>query len=284
MSKFERRYEKDTLHPKDIEKWASENSPKEVYQLMQNFWQVNKEPPKIKGVQQSSNDIENLKTSCIPIETKDIKYLKKLFEGAGRKISGDNLLRTILGGRYSVYFLFRLHPEIFTYDFSFCQPGNYNLEDFYDFVSLNSQVKTIDEIGARTIERHLGIYDHAILQNALKIKFEEIEEKTKVNPKKIERALKMLNQIRDLDFRKDSEKEEENRKIVMDNCLDAAVTGTSHFIADDIEKEYSGRFPQLIRKDFKPERKYVDYFNEFVKRYMSTFGMVLKGELSSLKK
>jgi hypothetical protein len=285
MSKLERRYENDTLRPSDIERWTSGNSPKDVYQIVKEFWKVEIEPPKIRAVSYPTGDLCGLKEGIVPIEVKDVKFFKKFFERAGRKTAADYMLKSIAGGRFSMYFLFCQRPENFNCGFSFCEP-DYSLEGFQNYVSIASQTRAIDEIGARIVERNLGIYDPLMLPSAIKAHFEELEERAKFSPKKIEKA---LNEIRRPELRKvriterQIERVEENKKVKMDKLLENAMIGTTmRFTANDLENEYGGRFHQLINRVFEPEKKYLEYFKNFVKTHMLTFKMHLSAEFPSL--
>jgi len=285
MSKLERRYENGTLRPSDIERWASGSSPKEVYQIVKGFWQVDIGPPKIRAVSHPTGDLCGLKEGIVPIEVKDVGFFKRFYERVGRKTSADHMLRSITGGRFSMYFLFHLRSENFNCGFSFCEPG-YSLEGFQNYVSIASQTRAIDEIGARIVERQLGIYDPVALQNAIKIHFEELEKKAKFSHKKIEKA---FDEIRRPELRKvrltkkTIEREEENKKMGMDKLLENAMIGTTmRFTANDLEKEYEGGFHQLINKVFEPEKKYLEYLKNFVKTHMPTFKMHLSSEFPSL--
>jgi hypothetical protein len=285
MSKFEKRYENGTLRQKDVERWASGNSPKDVYQIVKEFWQVEIGPPKIRAAPYPTGDLCGLKEGIVPIEVKDVEFFKKFYERVGRKTTADYMLKSIAGGRFSMYFLFCKNPENFNCGFSFCEP-NSNLEGFQNYVSIASQTRAIDEIGARIVERNLGIYDPFMLQNAIKAHFEELEERAKFSPKKIEKA---LNEIRRPELRrvkitkKQIEREEENKKVKMDKLLENAMIGTiMRFTANDFENEYEGRFHQLINRVFEPEKKYLEYFKDFVKTHMLTFKMHLSAEFPSL--
>jgi hypothetical protein len=287
MPKLERRYENGTLRISDIERWGSENFP-EVYRIIRKFWKVDVEPPKIKGMCSPTGTINDFKKSYVPIEVNDVKLFKRFFERAGRKTSGDYLLRTIAGGRFSTYILYCLNPENLNFGFSFREPS-YDLEDFYNCVSINSQVRAISEIGSRTIERSLGIYDPIILQNAIKNYFEEVKGKpcSITSLKKIQRAIKFSQseRVKSMVPQKKIEKRlEEDRKMKMENLLDIALLGTSmRFTADYLEKEYKDIFHQLIRKTLKPEKTYVNQFIKFVTDYMLTFKMRLIREFPPLR-
>jgi hypothetical protein len=282
MSKFERRFERGIINLRDVEKQISRNLPKETYQIVEKFWQSHEKPPEIKVVYETTqSDKEYLKNGYVPLEIKDIKNVKRSFDDVGRKISGDNVLRTMLASRYTIYMSFCLVPENFDHEFSFCDSETCNQEKFNNSVSINSQVRAIGELGTRAIGRHLGIYDPLTDYKAIKFAFERGEERSRVSGtqlKKIERKAKFIGQ-KSANIRKISMEEKEDRKnLGIYGALDAAIAGCAIlFVADSLEREFKDRFPQLIRKTLEPEKKYVNYFVRFVKEYMSSFGVILEG-------
>ena len=108
MLELEKRYEDGTLTSKDIEEWASGNSPKEVFKIIQDCWQVyNVNPPKI-TTDYAPTYIEDFEKGSVSFEITEIKNTKGVFNMIGRKMSADHALRELLGGLYSLYFSYKL--------------------------------------------------------------------------------------------------------------------------------------------------------------------------------
>jgi len=273
MLDLEKRYEDGTLNSENIDEWVSRDSPKKVYKIMQDCWQVYIKPPSITTDCAPSYE-EDFEKGCVSFEITEIKNTKNAFNIIGRKMSLDHSLRCLLGALCSLYFSYKLKPENFGYDFSFCQPKGCNWKTFFDYVSINSQRVSIGEIGIRTIERRLGIYDPVKDYELLEFLFKKKDENFSRESKKPREVIK-----------KDVETFLQREADLMDNCLIDAVGGTAqHFVANCFESEYEGRLPQLIRRELKPEKKYLDFFNTFTKGFMPNFRAVLEVETSSMKK
>lgn len=277
---LEPRYEKDALRPKDVMRWSSGNSAKEVHQVMQNHWNVYSEPPAVRSdYQRSGIDKESFKNGYVVIGIKDIEIVRRLFEKTGRKMSCNDLLRSMLAGRTTAYIMYHHVPKNFEPDFSFSDSENCTPENFRNYVSVDSQVRAISNIGTRAIERHSGVYDPAMDRAAVKFSFEEGEERSKINLKRLGKIVESISKKGERFKLKSKKKIEKGKHEMMDKTLNASLAGTATvFTTDHLEKRFEGRFPQLIMRTLEPEETYVEYFKRFVGEYMPSFEQILRSE------
>jgi hypothetical protein len=291
MSKFDRRIENGVLRPKDLRRRLSEEPSEGVFEFEREFWGTRLPSPKVEVVYKACEDVSDFKRDCIEIGAVGVNGYANLFKKIGKKISGSDLLKTMIAERFSLFSSFKVKHANWECDFCLREIGEQTKEDFERFVSVRTQLSSIGEIGGRVLERRLGTYDPIRMREAYEKLYSNIEEKTKPNAKKdfqnSVKAFRKATQSRPTSkavLRNLRSRDEEQQRAYLDSCFSHALSGTALlYTADAVETEYRGSFPRLIVKNLGIVPSYVSYFHRFNKNYMPNFAENLSAELSKLK-
>jgi len=265
MLKIERRFEKGKLSIKDLNKWASGNSPKEAFFVVQNFWGAfDIKMPKI-VTDSKITGFDFTYPDRVSIGVEEILEQRKVFERTNYKLSLDAILRTTLGEEYTHYIHYAKAPENFENEEKILYEwicGRFH-KAFENYAALNVQIEGIGSLGRKEVDRNLGLSDYdKFQQKKLEIGSSKTNEEFRKNSPMV---LPVLNKLSSSGGYANLNENELRVDAYFADFIHNTMSGAGQYVvASELEKKWSGRFPQLIKTVLEPKKEFGDMYFEFI--------------------
>jgi hypothetical protein len=277
MSKIERRFENGKLSFKDVAEWTRGKGPSKVHNLLKGIWNVEIRQPAIAPSFEDTY-FDSGKNKIYLGFNNTAKYGQMLKE-AGVVQTLDGVLSSNLGEEDTHYISYNTVPENFSnQDSLFLRPGRSSYDNFMKEASKSVQIEAIGFIGRKYVAKNVG--------------FANVEEAERSMLTKSAEGFDMWvkNLLNDKAFKKMLDSPTKNAGAInqiagiFQDAITHTLSGAGEFVASkDLEKEYSGRFPELMRTVLTPSQKYSNIYLDFIGRYYPHFKVALEDFLLGVK-
>ncbi|NIO44120.1 MAG: hypothetical protein GTN36_01000 [Candidatus Aenigmarchaeota archaeon] len=257
MPSINRVYESRRLTDKNFSEWLSSEKPLKTYEFLKDFWRADIKPPKLSvGDDTTFNHLTD--PNGIIIRLEDEVTLCNIFELLNNKQPFSSIAKVTLGEEMTHYLSYHLAPDNFEKEeeYRLKWVKSKSAEDFLNYASLGCQLEGIGFLGRKAVAESLDIENYVEMSNNI----------TKcsilVDNKKIFKADTTGIGRAEVD---------KNLPVFLRNTFSS--TGELS-ISKVFEREYKGRFSELIRRSLDSEA-YRNEYIEFVRNYFPRFGAVV---------